>query len=123
MRINPSGLDWRRFVLAVDESGGMIGCGQVKPHGDGTRELASIAVVPEWRGRGVARAIIEYWLARAEPPLWLTCNSGLIPMYQKFGFQEIRDNLPPYFKRLRRIAGVVIFAARSDQYLAIMRRP
>jgi amino-acid N-acetyltransferase len=122
-RINPMGLDWRRFMLAVDGAGAIIGCGQVKPHGDGTRELASIAVVPEWRGRGVARAIIEHWLAATEPPLWLTCASGLIPLYEKFGFCEIRDDLPPYFRRLSRIAGALIFAARSTEYLAVMRRP
>ena len=46
VHINPLGLDWRRFVVAVDEEGAVIGCGQVKPHGDGTRELASIAVAP-----------------------------------------------------------------------------
>ena len=56
--INPIGLDWRRFVLAVDEEGRMLGCGQIKPHKGGIRELASIAVVPEARGLGIARAII-----------------------------------------------------------------
>ena len=30
--INPIGLDWRRFVLAVDEEGRLLGCGQIKPH-------------------------------------------------------------------------------------------
>jgi N-acetylglutamate synthase-like GNAT family acetyltransferase len=123
VRINPSGLDWRRFIVAVDPSGALIGCGQVKPHGDGTRELASIAVVPPWRGRGVARAIVEHFQAAAGPPLWLTCASRLIPLYHRFGFVEAVADLPPYFRRLRRIARLILFVARTEDYLAIMRWP
>ena len=42
--INPMGLDWRRFTIARSAQGVLVGCGQLKPHGDGTVELASIAV-------------------------------------------------------------------------------
>ena len=48
-----------RFALAIDEHRRMAGIGQVKPHGDGTCEMASIAVVPAYRGQGVARLVIE----------------------------------------------------------------
>lgn len=41
--INRTGLDWRRFLLAEDQ-GRIVGVGQVKPHADGSRELASLAV-------------------------------------------------------------------------------
>src|ERR1043165_2408750 len=57
-RINPTGLAWPRFVVAEAE-GQVGGTGQVKPHRDGSRELASIATVPEMQRRGVARQIIE----------------------------------------------------------------
>jgi N-acetylglutamate synthase-like GNAT family acetyltransferase len=60
--INPTGLDWRRFVLAVTPDGAIIGCGQVKPHHDGSQELASIAVLPERRRQGIAKAIITLLL-------------------------------------------------------------
>ena len=62
VRINPLALDWHRFVLAIDTYGLVVGCGQVKPHSDGSLELASIAVLPDWRSKGVARRIIEYLL-------------------------------------------------------------
>ncbi|MCJ7676356.1 MAG: hypothetical protein MUO35_01375 [Anaerolineales bacterium] len=39
VRINPMGLDWHRFVVIEDQGGGIVACGQVKPHGDGAREL------------------------------------------------------------------------------------
>lgn len=122
-RINPQGLVWPRFVMAVDEQGQPIGCAQVKPHRDGSRELASIVVVEHWRGRGVARALIEHLMAQHGRPLWLTCASSLIPLYQKFGFRELNDDadLSPYFRRLRRLARLILFFARSDDYMAVMR--
>ena len=105
-RLNPLGLDWRRFWLAVDEDGRMIGCGQVKPHRDGSRELASIAVVGEWRRRGVASAIIRQLLAENPPPLYLTCRAELTGFYARFGFQEAGNpaELPPYFRRVARLS-------------------
>ena len=57
--INPTGLDWKRFLVAVYGPGEVIGCGQVKPHGEDILEMASIAVHPDHRGKGIARAIIE----------------------------------------------------------------
>jgi len=67
--INPTGLDWRRFLVAVDGSGRVIGCGQIKPHGSDVLELASIAVLPEQRGQGIARRIIDQRLSENPRPL------------------------------------------------------
>ena len=104
-RINPIGLNWRRFVIALDSQGEIIGCGQVKPHRDGSNELASIAVTPAWRGRGVARAIIERLLAENPGPLYLTCRASLGPFYERFGFaQAAPQELPLYFRHLRWLA-------------------
>ena len=89
--INPTGLDWKRFIVAVNESGQVIGCGQIKPHGGDIRELASIAVVPEYRGQGIARAVIEMLLDESERPLYLMCLSYNGPMYAKFGFRAVED--------------------------------
>jgi GNAT superfamily N-acetyltransferase len=122
VRINPWKLDWRRFLVAVDEQGTLIGCGQVKPHRDGSRELASIAVTRKWRGRGVARALIEQLMASAGPPLWLTCASRLMPLYLKFHFREVTDasDMPPYFRRLHRLTKPLLWLARSQEHLAVM---
>lgn len=88
-RINPTGVRWQRFIVAVHGHGDIIGCGQVKLHRDGSFELASIVVRRQWRGRGVAREIIETLQARGGPPMWLTCASPLSTFYQKFGFREM----------------------------------
>ncbi len=105
-RLNPLGLDWRRFWLAVDGNGDMIGCGQVKTHRDGSRELASIAVRAEWRRRGVASALIRQLLAEHPPPLYLTCRAELVGFYARFGFAiaENPSQLPAYFRRIAQIS-------------------
>jgi N-acetylglutamate synthase-like GNAT family acetyltransferase len=101
-RINPTGLSWERFWVA--ESGGeIIGCAQVKPHKDGSRELASLVVQPEWRGQGIARVLIEYFLRTEPDPLYLTCRTGLGPFYEKFGFREVPvEEMPNYFRTVNR---------------------
>jgi len=105
--INPLGLYWQNFILAVDEQGRMIGCGQIKKHFDGSHELASIAVTPNWRGRGVAKAIIQDLMSRQNSLLYLTCRSGLVPFYQKFGFEPAEyKELPPYFRRIYHLKGL-----------------
>lgn len=120
--INPLALDWRRFILAVDAGGQVLACAQIKPHADGTRELASLAVVPQFRGLGLARALIVTLQAQAGPPLYLTCRSGLEPLYTRFGFRPLTDpELPPYFRRLRKIANLILSVLRSPDGLSIMR--
>lgn len=114
--INPMGLDWKRFVVATNREGEVIGCGQLKPHGKEALELASIAVHPQHRNQGVARAIIEHLLADGPRPLYLMCRSRLEPLYEKFGFHAIAyDEMPRYFQRISRLAGWVEMVARLGE--------
>ena len=106
--INPMSLDWRRFVIAADESGKMLGCGQLKPHGRHVIELASIAVEPTYQNQGIARVIIEHLISHGPRPLYLTCRSRLGSFYEKWGFRSIEpDEMPPYFRRLSRLVNVI----------------
>ena len=80
--INPTGLDWKRFVVAVNAQDQVIACGQLKPHGADAEilELASLAVQPEFQGQGLGRLIIEDLLKKSPRPLYLMCmskNGGL----------------------------------------------
>lgn len=121
--INPMALDWQRFTIATDEKGTMLGCGQIKPHGVNIYELASIAVWPHYQEQGVGKTIILHLLADAPSPLYLTCRSQLRPYYEKFGFQSLAyTQMPPYFKRLWRIATTVTkFFPRAGS-MHIMRK-
>ncbi len=101
-QINPFQLDWRRFLVAVAD-GRIVGTGQIKPHRDGSRELASIAVLTAYRHRGVASAIIRALVARQEGPLFLICRARLETFYRQFGFRRAdRAELPPYFRSFYR---------------------
>ena len=120
--INPMGLDWKRFVLAVNDRDEMIGCGQLKPHGREILELASLAVYPEHQGKGVARAIIEHLLQASPRPLYLMCQSIMGPLYEKFGFRSISyDEMPRYFQRISKLAGWVTTLAHREEHLLIMK--
>jgi N-acetylglutamate synthase-like GNAT family acetyltransferase len=120
--INPMGLDWKRFVVAVNDRDEMIGCGQLKPHGREILELASIAVYPEHQGRGVARLIIVYLLNDSPRPLYLMCQSSLGPFYEKFGFRGIPyEEMPRYFQRMSKLVGLVTTLARREESLLIMK--
>ncbi|MCK5645414.1 MAG: GNAT family N-acetyltransferase [Anaerolineales bacterium] len=105
-RINPMNLDWRNFILAVGVEAEIIGCGQIKTHRDGTKELASIAVRQEWRKMGIASTIIRRLIDRAESHLWLVCRAELAVFYMKFGFTEVEDisAMPTNFRRMRSVS-------------------
>src|SRR5512144_1370778 len=124
------GLDWPRFVVAVAEDGRLIGCGQIKVHEDGSRELASIAVAADWRGQGVAKALIDHLVAShvghgagQTPPLYLTCRAGLGAFYERFGFRAIPPNeAPPYFQRVARLVDTLHILRLSKEGILVMRR-
>lgn len=120
--INPMGLDWKRFVVAAGDHDELLGCGQLKPHGPDVLELASIAVYPEHQGKGVARLIIEHLLKDSPRPLYLMCESGIGPMYEKFGFRPVTyEDMPRYFQRISKLAGLVTTLAKRQERLLIMK--
>jgi len=104
-RLNPLGINWRSFVIAEDMSKGFLGCAQIKSHKDGSRELASLNINPDHRGRGIAAILIKTLQDQERSNLWLTCRSGLTPLYIRFGFIEIVDAtvMPLYFRRVWRL--------------------
>lgn len=101
VQINPTGLDWRRFVIAVDGAGKLLGCGQLKPHQGGIVELASIAVLPSERHKGIASAVVDRLVSQGPRPLFLTCLSSMVAFYEKWGFHKLEiEAMPAYFRRL-----------------------
>jgi N-acetylglutamate synthase-like GNAT family acetyltransferase len=120
--INPMSLDWRRFVIAED-GGEIVGIGQIKVHSDGSRELASLAVIPERRGQGIGSEIIRTLLARENGVLYLTCREQLETYYTRFGFRKIaHDEMPQYFRRIIRLAHVFMALSRSGVKIIVMKR-
>jgi N-acetylglutamate synthase-like GNAT family acetyltransferase len=113
--INPMDLNWRHFVVVEMADGQFMGCGQLKPHSDGSLELASLAVEDGVRRQGVARALIEYFIAYSPRPLFLMCRPSLVLFYEKFGFRVIGlETMPPYFRRIRKLVRVLVFLTGRD---------
>ncbi|MFC1960886.1 GNAT family N-acetyltransferase [Chloroflexota bacterium] len=117
--LNPMGLDWSHFLVA-EAAGEIVGIGQIKPHGDGSRELASLVVRPDTQGQGVGGAIIRALQEKAESPLYLMCRADLAPYYERFGFAMLAlAEMPPYFRRIARLMN--LFAPSDNPRLAVMK--
>ncbi len=118
--LNRMSLAWPNFVVA-EEDGAIVGLGQVKAHRDGSRELASIAVVPAKQGSGIGSAVIRTLLAKETGVLHLTCRRQMQTYYERFGFRRLQSSeFPPYFRRLIPIAN--IFARAFGTQILVMRR-
>lgn len=111
-RLNPRDLDWRRFLVA-EQAGQIIGVVQVRPHHDGSRELASLAVLPAQQGQGVGGALVAALLEREHGTLHLMCLDELEGYYVRFGFHRLEQNeMPAHFRRIMRIGRLITLIAR-----------
>jgi N-acetylglutamate synthase-like GNAT family acetyltransferase len=123
-RLIPHDLDWQRFLVADDE-GRVVGVGQVRPHRDGSRELASLAVIPERQAQGIGGALIDALLARESGTLYLMCLDELEHYYERFGFRRLdRAELPTSLRFVGRFAPVLasITALFGKRVQAIVMR-
>lgn len=101
--INPFNLNWQRFIVAVNGEP-VVGVGQIKPHKDGSRELASIAVIPAYQHQGIASQIITALMQREKGVIHLFCRTSLADFYRRFGFQVISlQELPSELARIHSI--------------------
>jgi N-acetylglutamate synthase-like GNAT family acetyltransferase len=121
--LNPTGLKWQRFVVAENDLGEVIGCGQIKPHRDGSFELASLVVAENYQGQGVARSLVTHLITNHDGNLYLMCRSSLGEFYQKFGFEPVSEpQMPPYFRRISRLASLAEFLQKEGETLLVMRK-
>jgi predicted GNAT family N-acyltransferase len=78
-------------VLARDEAGVPIGCGRLTPQ----HKIGRMAVLPEWRGRGVGVALLRELVARARAQGWpevaLDAQVSAIGFYEREGFIAYGD--------------------------------
>ncbi len=112
-RLNPIRIGWRNFLVAAD-AGRVVGVGQVRPHGDGSRELASLAVAPDHQGAGIGTQLTWALLGRETPPTYLFCQEPTGSFYVRFGFRVVeRTELPLTLARMHRLGNLI--AAVSAQ--------
>jgi N-acetylglutamate synthase-like GNAT family acetyltransferase len=131
-RINPTGLDWRRFLVAEDERG-LAGAAQVRAHRDGARELASLVVRREARGRGIASALIDALLRReaerrATGRLFMITGAAFAGRYGRWGFRPIAPGAAPASVRFNYYVGSLaggalsLLRGRRPRRLAMLER-
>ena len=106
-KINPRNLHWENFLVA-EENGRLIGMRQVKVHAQGTREVGSGFVLPEYRRQGVSARLMNEILSREKGTLYLMCRDKRAPYYEHFGFRQVAvDQLPADFHKEYRIGRFV----------------
>lgn len=105
--LNPHGLHWQRFTVAIDPQGRLVGCVQVRHHRDGSRQLGSFAVVPAWRGRGVGAQLVERALRREPGPVHLITRRELAAYFGRWGFRPVGRRAPAVL-RLHQAIGLVM---------------
>lgn len=106
-KLNPRNLHWQNFLIAEDDSR-IIGIRQVKTYKQGTREVASGFVLPEYRRQGISARLMNELLAREKGPLYTMVNEKRAPYYEKFGFRrEPVDRLPADFRSEYRLGRIV----------------
>lgn len=78
-----------RVVGAYAPDGTMVGFARAFSDGVSTAYLADVFVVPEWRGAGVARQLLEEMLDRGPGRefRWMLHTADAHGLYQEFGFQ------------------------------------
>jgi amino-acid N-acetyltransferase len=83
--------DVQEFRVAVDEGDRVVGCGALHVLWEDLAEVRTLAVEPEWHGRGVGHALLDKLLAVADRlgVTRLFCLTFEVDFFAKHGFHEI----------------------------------
>lgn len=78
-------------ALAIDADGAPIGTGRLAPDG----KIGRMAVLPDWRGRGVGAAILEFLVDSARERgidvCYMNAQSHALDFYRQHGFETYDD--------------------------------
>ena len=88
---------FREFVVAVDLSGRVVGCGALRVYNESLAEIASLAVDESAHGKGIGRRVVERLVEEART-LGLTTVFALTlqeVFFQRLGFETVSRDLFP----------------------------
>ena len=87
-----------RFDVLVAEDGRIVGCVGLSPLREGVVELRKMYLLPEYRGKGAGRRLLDHALASAKDlgfrRVELETNSSLVDairMYERYGFRLVES--------------------------------
>jgi N-acetylglutamate synthase-like GNAT family acetyltransferase len=118
-RLDPTKLDWRKFVVAEAPDGAILGFAQMKDLGGGIREFGSLVVEPAHRGQGIGGALLRYFLERFPLPIYLMCGHHRVSYYRRFGFSVLQPSEMPTRLRWKWRVGT-FFARLAGAQVAVM---
>ena len=109
----PESLEWDGLdaqclhLLAVDPHGQPIGCARLLASG----HIGRMAVLSEWRGRGVGAALLHALLdiarRQSHSEVFLNAQTHAVGFYEKYAFERLGDEFLdagiPHFKMRRRL--------------------
>lgn len=92
----PSAADVAVVLVARDAGGEAVGCGALRPLGDGVAEIKRMYVVPAARGRGLSKLVLAGLEAAARDRGWTTLRletgprqPEAIALYEGAGYRPI----------------------------------
>lgn len=92
-----------QIFMVEDDTGDIVGCCALMAMGEGSLELAKMAVRPDVRGKGLSKLLMEACIDGAKAVdakrLYLETNSALAPalrLYEQFGFSYLPTRDTPY---------------------------
>lgn len=111
-KLNPRHLHWQNFIVAELDNQ-LVGIRQVKTHRQGTREVASGFVLPDYRRQGISARLMNELLAREKGPLYTMVNEKRAPYYAAFGFRREAVNRLPLDFLFEFLLGRIVTALMS----------
>ena len=104
--------------LVAEEQGRLVGFSRLKPYPDAV-ELGCLGIIPERRGSGIARQLVERLLDGVAGDVYVTTD--LPELAQRFGFVEVNQAPVSILDKVKRFEGrhrtgiVIMKWHRSDQ--------
>lgn len=85
----------QEFLVAVDEADAVIGCGALHVMWEDLGEVRTLAVAPDWLGRGVGHALLDRLEeeARALGLSRLFCLTFEVEFFGRHGFEAVSDQV------------------------------
>lgn len=126
-KLNPTGINYPTFHV-VSFDGTIVGAAQIRRHRDGSREFGSLVVAPDFRGRGIGRALTHALLAQERGRLHVITTPQGAATYQRLGFRRVSGWVaPPAIRRnlwIGRLVGVLNrLRGRKPLGLRVLERP
>lgn len=94
----------QEFRVAEDEAGNPIGCGALHVMWEDLAEIRTLAVTPEWLGKGVGAALLQRLVDDAKELglKRLFCLTFEVDFFTRNGFSEVSDSIvdPETYKEL-----------------------